>query len=109
MATFPCFKCNGSGEVSFKHIENGVCFTCGGTGKLAYRPRAKIEADPHPELLVDEANRSTSKQWAYFNRLIEDDRKACEILRQAGAPMATGRYVTKAIMSRAIELARGAA
>lgn len=104
MAKFPCFKCNGSGEVSFKHIANGVCFQCGGTGKLDYQPRAK--ADPHPNLLVPEADLSTVAQWDHFNRLCTDDRRACQILRSAGAPMATRRYVTKAVMSKAIELAQ---
>lgn len=103
MANTNCFKCNGTGEVSFKHIANGVCFQCSGSGKLSYR--AQVAADPHPELLVPAEQRSTTKQWEYFGRLVQDDRKACRIMKDAGAPMATQRYVTKAIMSKAIEMA----
>lgn len=109
MATFPCFKCNGSGQVSFKHIANGVCFTCAGSGQLSYRPRAKIRADAHPELLVAEQDRSTAAQWEYLGKLCGDsDRACCSVLKAAGAPMATQRYVTKAVMSRAIEIAKAA-
>jgi RecJ-like exonuclease len=106
MTTFPCFKCGGSGEVAFKHIENGVCFTCGGAGKLNYRPRAKVTIDPHPEWLVSENAMSSIKQWDYFNKLCPDDRQACKLLEAAGAPRATRRYVTRTVMSRAIEMAK---
>lgn len=109
MTEFDCYKCGGSGEVSFKHIENGVCFACNGTGKLSYRPRTKITADPHPELLVPEHNRPTQKQWDFLGRLCDDnDDRFCKMVRAAGAPMATMRYMTKAQMSKAIDLARAA-
>jgi hypothetical protein len=105
MTTFPCFKCNGSGQVSFRHIENGKCFQCAGSGKLSYRQTAK--ADPHPELLVAEAERATDKQWSYLLRLVrEDDDKFCKIVRKAGAPFAAQRYIRRDVMSRAIEMAR---
>jgi hypothetical protein len=107
MASFPCFKCNGAGQVSFKHIENGVCFACGGTGKLDYKPRPKVEADPHPEWLVPENKRGTMKQWDYLVRLCGDvDKTICETIKNAGGRMATLRYLTKETMSKAIELAR---
>ena len=32
-----CHRCNGTGEVIFKHVANGVCFACNGTGKLEYK------------------------------------------------------------------------
>jgi len=28
----PCHRCNGTGKMPFKHVENGVCFKCKGTG-----------------------------------------------------------------------------
>lgn len=33
VVTNPCGRCNGTGYVPFRHIENGICFKCGGTGK----------------------------------------------------------------------------
>jgi hypothetical protein len=100
-----CFKCGGKGKISgFEHIANGDCFQCGGSGKLANNKRRKIAADPHPELLVPEAERSTTKQWDYLVTLCDDnDEMICRVLRDAGAPMATQRYTTRAVMSRAIE------
>lgn len=106
MAKFTCFKCGGSGEVSFKHIENGVCFTCGGSGKLSYQPKAKTFVEPHPELVIPEAERSTEKQWNYLDKLCGTDRECCRVLAEAGAPYATGRYVSKKTMSKAIEIAK---
>jgi hypothetical protein len=106
---FDCFKCGGSGMTSFTHIENGVCFQCGGSGKLSYRSQPKVEADPHPELLVPEADRSTLKQWSFLARLTGDSDDQCrKFLKAAGAPFASQRYVTKAVMSRAIDLAKAA-
>jgi RecJ-like exonuclease len=110
MSKFPCFKCNGSGQVAFKHIENGVCFQCGGAGTLSYQPKAKAEADPNPDLLVPADKRATDKQWEYLLRLVrENDDKFCRFVRAAGGKIAAQRYVTKAIMSRAIDLARAGA
>ncbi len=108
MTKFECFKCGGSGQIgAFRHIENGVCFTCGGSGKLSYQPKAKAWNDPHPEWIVAEDIRSTSKQWDYLAKLCNESDDACrKALKSAGAPMAAQRYVSKAIMSKAIELAR---
>jgi hypothetical protein len=109
MAKFTCYKCGGSGQISaFSHIENGACFACSGSGQLSYQPKAKVQADPHPELLIPESERSTTKQWEYLSKLCDDsDRKICEIIRQAGGVMATQRYLNRKTMSKAIELARG--
>lgn len=61
------------------------------------------------ELLVAENDRSTVAQWEHLARLCGDsDRACCKVLKDAGAPMATQRYVTKAVMSRAIEIAKAA-
>lgn len=110
MAKFPCYKCNGSGQVAFKHIENGVCFQCGGLGQLSYRPRAKVDADPNPDLLVPAEKRATDKQWDYLVRLVQDnDDKFCRYIKAAGGKIAAQRYTTKAVMSRAIEMARAGA
>ncbi len=107
MAQFDCFKCGGTGKVSFRHIQNGDCFQCGATGRLSYQPRI-VQADPHPELLVSGVNAGTSKQWDYLVKLCkDDDRIICRILKDAGAPMATLRYCSKSVMSKAIELAKG--
>jgi RecJ-like exonuclease len=109
-ASYPCHKCNGTGFVAFRHIENGVCFTCAGSGQLSYRKREKAFVDPHPELLVPEAERATENQWNYLVRLTQDnDDTFRRFVRQAGAPMASQRYVTRAVMSRAIEMAKGGA
>lgn len=107
MAQYDCFKCGGSGEVAFRHIANGVCFQCGGTGKLTYRPRAKVEIEPHPELVVPEAIRSTTRQWEYLDRLcMESSDAARRVLKAAGAPLANQKYVTKTVMARAIDMAK---
>lgn len=107
MAEFDCFKCGGSGEVAFRHIDNGRCFQCGGTGRLAYRGRSGATFTPVAPI-VPEGERSTAKQWAYFERLVPNDDEACRIMRAAGAPHASQVYVTRAAMSRAIDLAKGA-
>lgn len=108
MAQFPCFKCNGSGEVSFRHIANGVCFQCGGTGKLDSR---KVEAKQvHHFPVIPEGERATDKQWSFLGKLVGDnDAKFCRLVRAAGAPCANQTYVSKAVMSRAIEMAKGGA
>jgi RecJ-like exonuclease len=106
-ASFPCYKCNGSGLVAFRHIANGVCFTCAGSGKLSYQPKAKAFVEPHPEWVVPEANRATQKQWDYLVKLTGDsDDIMRRLIRQAGAPSSCGVYVTKAQMSAAIERAK---
>lgn len=106
--THNCHKCGGSGRIgAFAHIESGTCFTCGGSGELNYLPREKTWTDPHPEWIVPEATRSTVKQWEYLDRLCgEVSDKARKYLLAAGAPMATQRYVSKAVMSKAIDLAK---
>jgi RecJ-like exonuclease len=110
MAKFTCYKCGGSGRVCFTHIENGVCFTCAGTGELSYQPKQKAWKDPHPEMIVPEATRSTTKQWEFLAKLCNDSDDACrKVLKAAGAPMATQRYVSKSVMSKAIEIAKGVA
>lgn len=107
MAEYNCFKCGGSGRVSFRHIENGVCFTCAGSGKLSYQPKGKAWQDPHPELLVPATEASTEKQWNYLDKLCgENSDTARRHLKAAGAKIASQRYVSKAVMSRAIEIAK---
>jgi hypothetical protein len=109
MANFPCFKCNGTGQVSFRHIENGVCFQCNGTGTLAYSGRKdtfKYEDKPGFPVL-SETERCTIKQWEFLDRLTgENSDKFRKVLKTAGCPHATQVYVSKAVMSRAIDLAK---
>jgi len=38
-----CDKCNGRGEVHWKHVDNGICFKCGGSGRLDYKPVSKLQ------------------------------------------------------------------
>jgi len=102
---YECYKCGGTGEVSFRHIANGVCFACGGTGRLDRRASSKlVKLNYQP---VAEDVRCTDKQWAFFGKLVLSDAEACRILKKAGAPCATQDAVTRAVMSRAIEMARG--
>lgn len=108
MAQFNCFKCGGSGTVAFHHIENGVCFACGGSGKLAYRPKQGW-TDPHPELLVSDADLSSTRQWGYLDHMCGGNSDtACRFLKAAGAQIASQRYVSRGIMSKAIGLAKAA-
>jgi len=104
MASFPCFKCNGSGEVAFRHIANGVCFQCGGTGKLDGRQaEAKME---HKFPVIPEGERCTIKQWAFLEKLTgENDARFRKAVYAAGAPCANMTYISKAVMSRAIDIA----
>jgi hypothetical protein len=104
--TFDCHKCSGTGQTSFHHIENGVCFACGGSGKLAYRPKAS-QAEAHPEWLVPAASRATDKQWSFLVALCGDNSDTfCRIIKAAGAPSASLRYVSKAVISKAIKAAK---
>ena len=106
MQTFNCFKCNGTGEVSFRHIANGVCFQCNGTGKLSGKA-VGVQFTPVAPI-VPEAFRSTAKQWDYLARLAGDSDTKCRTwLKAAGAPVASQVYVDRATMSRAIEIAKG--
>jgi hypothetical protein len=108
--TCPCFKCGSSGRIDkFRHIEHGICFQCAGTGKLFYRPRAE-QAEPHPELVVSNDERATDKQWDYLTRLVNDDESAfCRLIRAAGGKLACQRYVSRSVISKAIEMARAEA
>jgi len=104
---YPCYKCNGTGQTSFKHIENGVCFTCAGSGQLSYRKAEKVSAEPHPELVVAETARATDKQWSYLIQLTgQSDVRFCKAIKAAGAKIANQKYVSRAIISKAIEMAR---
>jgi hypothetical protein len=108
MAQFDCFKCGGSGQVSFRHIENGVCFQCSGTGKLAYRKKAEPKFE-HKFPVIAEAERATNKQWAFLERLTGgSDTAFRKVVLAAGAPCANQTYISKVVMSRAIEMAKGA-
>lgn len=109
MAQFSCFKCGGSGKIgAFAHIEGGECFQCGGSGKLSYQPKPKApRVEQHPEWVIPEGQRATLKQWDYLDKLCGDaDTKARRFLQEAGAPLASEPYVSKAAMSRAIDLAK---
>jgi RecJ-like exonuclease len=112
MAQFTCYKCGGTGRIeAFAHIENGECFACGGSGKLDLQPWAKkLVTEKHPEWIIPEGQRATIKQWDYLDKLCGDtDTKARKLLKEAGAPLASAPYVSKAMISRAIDLARKAA
>lgn len=109
MAKFTCYKCGGTGRIeAFTHIENGACFACGGSGQPAFQPKQKaVRIEPHPDWVIPEGQRATSKQWDYLDRLCGDtDTKARKFLKEAGAPLASEPYVSKAMMSKAIDLAR---
>lgn len=107
MASSPCFKCNGSGQVAFKHVADGVCFQCKGTGSLSFRKRAPAFVEAHPEHVVPAAERATDAQWDYMGKLCGDhDDTFCRIVETAGAFMASQRYVSRKVMSAAIEAAK---
>jgi hypothetical protein len=102
----PCFKCNGSGSVSFKHIANGVCFQCSGTGNLTIK-NSGVKFTPVAPI-IDEAIRSTDKQWALLVQLSNDNDATCRNwVKAAGLTYASQIYVTKADMSRVINIALG--
>jgi hypothetical protein len=72
LATFTCPKCNGTGQVSFKHIADGRCFLCAGNGTMVTTQAsldrcAKLGLAPRNE--VPEAERCTTKQLAEISRL----------------------------------------
>lgn len=72
LATFKCPKCNGTGEVSFKHIADGRCFLCAGSGKLVATKAALAKAAAMglaPKNELPEAERCTIKQLAEISRL----------------------------------------
>lgn len=103
-----CTRCNGSGYVSFRHIENGKCFACGGAGKLTAR-KARPFVDPHPTQVVPVAERATDAQWNYLVSLCGDnDATFCRFIKAAGGFMATQRYTSRATISKAIDLAKAA-
>lgn len=109
MAQSPCFKCAGSGEVAFRHIAGGVCFQCGGTGKLSHRGRREkaFQYQDKPGFpVLPEGERSTTEQWERLEELTcENDRLARALIAIAGCPHATGVYVSRAVMGRALEMA----
>jgi hypothetical protein len=79
--TVPCFNCNGSGFVQFKHIEGGVCFRCEGTGALTVKA-------------------ATTKQWGKFRAMLRNTDNAIDILERCGV---RDGFVSKAAMSAAID------
>jgi hypothetical protein len=107
-ATFECFKCSGSGKIAaFSGIANGVCFQCSGSGKLTSKA-AGVRFEPVAPV-IPEAMQATIKQWEFLVRLCgDDDRKFRAALKAVGhtAPAAQV-YVTRQIMSKAIDYARG--
>ena len=108
MTKSPCFKCNGSGKIgAFTHVAAGVCFQCNGTGTLSSKGNGATFTPAHP--IIPEVIRSTVKQWDYLARLAQDNDSKCrQWILKAGAPCASQIYVSKAVMSRAIEIAKGA-
>jgi hypothetical protein len=110
MATYDCPKCNGIGAISaFAHIENGTCFFCGGEGKVSFLPARKQKENPeHIPHIIPEKDRATEKQWDYLDTLTGGNSDmACKVLeKKAGAYMANGKFVSKALMSKAIEIAK---
>lgn len=107
IATFECFKCSGSGKiVAFSGIANGVCFQCGGTGELT--SNAAGVRDTSTRTAVPEAIRSTDKQWAFIARLGGDNSDTIRRwIYAAGGECASQVYVSKAVMSRALDIAMG--
>jgi len=108
-ASYICTRCNGLGSVSaFGHVANGTCFACHGAGRVARKSAASVEfVEAHPELVVAEADRATEKQWQFLANLCGDN-DACfrRILAAAGCDHATARYVSRKVMSHAIEIAK---
>jgi RecJ-like exonuclease len=104
--TGTCGKCSGTGHINaFSHIAGGVCFMCGGTGKVTLK--AREQSWEHKWPVIPEADRATEKQWNYLLALTDhNDRKCCQLLHGAGAPAASEPYVTRKIMSAAIEAAK---
>ena len=77
---YECYKCGGTGEVSFRHIANGVCFACGGTGRLDRRASSKlVKLNYQP---VAEDVRCTDKQWLFSGNWCSVMPKPAESLRK---------------------------
>lgn len=112
MANFSCFKCAGSGNLSgFSHIANGVCFQCDGSGTLSYKARkdAFQYTDKPGFPVLSEADQCSMKQWEFMEKLADgSDDKFRRCLALAGCPYATRVYVSRKMMSRAIDIAKGA-
>ena len=107
--TVTCNRCNGRGSVpGFSHIANGTCFACHGRGRVARKASGDVEfVEPHPELVVAEADRATEKQWQFLVDLCGDhDVTFRRILSAAGCNHANARYVSRKVMSYAIEIAK---
>ncbi len=107
--TVTCNRCNGRGSVpGFSHIANGTCFACHGAGRTTRRPANSIEyVEPHPELVIPEANRATENQWDFLAMLCGDNEQCVRrIVALAGCEHANSRYVSRNAMSYAIEIAK---
>jgi hypothetical protein len=107
--TVTCNRCNGRGSVpGFSHIANGTCFACHGAGSVTRKSSDNVEfVEPYPELVIPEANRATEKQWAFLSSLCGDnDQCFRRIVALAGCNHANSRYVSRKVMSAAIEIAK---
>jgi hypothetical protein len=116
-AFFDCPKCNGSGQVSFKHVANGRCFLCQGSGKLASTKEALAKAAAlgiAPRNDLPEAERCTLKQLHEITRLAVSKRTSeSRLAVEAGVPEVNGmdnwRYeLSRKQASRIIEHGRAA-
>lgn len=114
-ATFTCPKCNGTGQVSFKHIADGRCFLCQGSGKMvatkaSLAKAAKMGLAPRNDL--PEAERCTMKQLAEITRIAVAKRtNETKLAVAAGVPevnaMDDWRYeLSRKQASRIIEYGR---
>lgn len=116
-ATFKCPKCNGTGQVSFKHIADGRCFLCAGDGNLVTTKAnlarcAKLGLMPRNE--VQESDRCTLKQLAEISRLATKFGSDQKLATAAGFPDTAGmddwRYqLSRRAASKIIEFGRAGA
>lgn len=116
LATLKCPKCNGTGEVSFRHIADGRCFLCSGSGKLdaskaSLARCAKLGLMPRNEL--PESDRCTLKQLAEISRLAYKFGSDQRLATAAGVPETAGmddwRYeLSRKAASKIIEFGRAA-
>ena len=97
MTTFPCYKCNGEGFLSFcAHIDNGRCFACNGAGKLSGKRLTKLAE----KIELPEAERCTNRQLAEIARLAAKTGSETRMAVLAGVPEAQAMDDWRYEMSR---------
>ena len=112
MTTFPCFKCNGSGSVAFKHVAEGVCFQCKGSGRLSFRKAGAVDMSQEAAdkfYAVASHEQGTAAQWAFLTDMFDGDEAAAVRFAAQGteSKKADKRFITKRELSDAITARKG--